>query len=140
MRKLNMADAIREGIWQAMEADPSVILIGEDVGKFGGAFHLTHGLLAEFGPNRVWDAPISEAGYTGVGIGASLTGLRPIVEYQYLDFILRWTRLSTKHPRSGSCLVGKPVSPLYFAALRGLPDGQPSTHRVSRLGSCTHLA
>lgn len=87
MRKLNMAEAIREGIWQAMEEDPAVILIGEDVGKFGGAFHVTHGLKDEFGPHRVWDAPISEAGYTGVGIGAALTGLRPIVEYQYLDFI-----------------------------------------------------
>ncbi|KPK13592.1 MAG: hypothetical protein AMJ56_01740 [Anaerolineae bacterium SG8_19] len=87
MRKLNMAEAIREAIWQAMEADPSVILLGEDVGKFGGAFHITHGLLENFGPDRVWDTPISEAGYTGVGIGAALTGLRPIVEYQYLDFI-----------------------------------------------------
>jgi pyruvate dehydrogenase E1 component beta subunit len=70
-----------------MRADPSVVLLGEDVGKFGGAFHVSHGLLKEFGPDRVWDTPISEAGYTGIGIGAALTGLRPIVEYQYLDFV-----------------------------------------------------
>jgi pyruvate dehydrogenase E1 component beta subunit len=82
-----MAEAIREGIVQEMRADPNVVLLGEDVGKFGGAFHVSHGLLEEFGRDRVWDTPISEAGYTGVGIGAALTGLRPIVEYQYLDFI-----------------------------------------------------
>lgn len=87
MRELNMAEAIREGIRQEMKTDPGVILLGEDVGKFGGAFHVTHGLLDEFGPERIWDTPISEAGFTGVGIGAALTGLRPIVEYQYLDFI-----------------------------------------------------
>ena len=87
MRQLSQAAAIREGIVQEMRVDPSVILLGEDVGKFGGAFHITHDMLDEFGAERVWDTPISEAGFTGLGIGAALTGLRPIVEYQYLDFI-----------------------------------------------------
>jgi pyruvate/2-oxoglutarate/acetoin dehydrogenase E1 component len=87
MRELNLAEAIREGIIQEMQADPNVVLIGEDVGKFGGAFHVTHGMLDEFGPDRVRDTPISEAGFTGLGVGAALTGLRPIVEYQYLDFM-----------------------------------------------------
>jgi pyruvate/2-oxoglutarate/acetoin dehydrogenase E1 component len=61
--------------------------LGEDVGKFGGAFHVTHGLLEEFGPLRVWDTPISEAGFMGVGVGAALIWLRPIVELQYADSI-----------------------------------------------------
>ena len=87
MRQLGLAAAIREGIMQEMRADDSVILLGEDVGKFGGAFHVTHDMLDEFGAHRVWDTPISEAGFTGLGIGAALTGLRPIVEFQYLDFI-----------------------------------------------------
>ena len=87
MRQLSQAAAIREGIVQEMRLDPNVILLGEDVGKFGGAFHITHDMLDEFGADRVWDTPISEAGFTGLGIGAALTGLRPIVEYQYLDFI-----------------------------------------------------
>jgi acetoin:2,6-dichlorophenolindophenol oxidoreductase subunit beta len=87
MRKLSMMEAIREAILTEMQADPSVILMGEDVGLFGGAFHVTHGLLEEFGPNRVWDTPISEAGFTGFGVGAALTGLKPIVELQYADFI-----------------------------------------------------
>jgi pyruvate/2-oxoglutarate/acetoin dehydrogenase E1 component len=87
MRKRSMMEAIHEAIQQEMSRDPAVIVMGEDVGKFGGAFHVTHGLLEEFGPHRVWDTPISEAGFTGMGIGAALTGLRPIVELQYADFI-----------------------------------------------------
>lgn len=83
-----MAEAIREGIVSEMDRDPTVILLGEDIGVFGGAFHVTHGLLERFGRQRVWDTPISEAGFAGLGIGAALTGLRPIVEFQYLDFTL----------------------------------------------------
>ena len=87
MRRLSMMEAIREALIQEMRADPRVIILGEDVGVFGGAFHVTHGLLEEFGPGRVWDTPISEAGFVGMGVGAALTGLRPVVELQYADFI-----------------------------------------------------
>jgi pyruvate/2-oxoglutarate/acetoin dehydrogenase E1 component len=87
MRELPLAEAVREAILQEMQADDRVIILGEDVGLFGGAFHVTHGLLEEFGPERVWDTPISEAGFMGVGVGAALTGLRPIVEFQYADFM-----------------------------------------------------
>ena len=87
MRKLSLADAIREAMIQEMRRDSSVILMGEDVGRFNGAFHVSHGMLDEFGPTRVWDTPISEAGFMGMGIGAALTGLRPIVEFQYADFM-----------------------------------------------------
>jgi len=82
-----MAEAIREALRQEMRRDPSVILLGEDIGIFGGAFHVTVGLLEEFGAERVWDTPISEAGFTGIAIGAALTGLRPVVEFQYADFL-----------------------------------------------------
>jgi pyruvate/2-oxoglutarate/acetoin dehydrogenase E1 component len=87
MRRLNMAEAIREAMLQEMRRDPTVIILGEDIGIFGGVFHVTHGLLEEFGPERVWDTPVSEAGFMGIGVGAALTGLRPIVEMQYADFI-----------------------------------------------------
>ncbi|MFN8466618.1 MAG: alpha-ketoacid dehydrogenase subunit beta [Caldilineaceae bacterium] len=87
VRELSMMEAIREAIVQEMRRDPCTILLGEDVGKFGGAFHVTHGLLEEFGALRIWDTPISEAGFMGLGVGAALTGLRPIVELQYADFI-----------------------------------------------------
>ncbi len=87
MRQLSLADAIREAMIQEMRRDSSVILMGEDVGRFNGAFHVSHGMLDEFGPTRVWDTPISEAGFMGMGIGAALTGLRPIIEFQYADFM-----------------------------------------------------
>lgn len=87
MRQLSLADAIREAMIQEMRRDSSVILMGEDVGRFNGAFHVSNGMLDEFGPARVWDTPISEAGFMGMGIGAALTGLRPIIEFQYADFM-----------------------------------------------------
>jgi pyruvate/2-oxoglutarate/acetoin dehydrogenase E1 component len=87
MRSINMAAAIREAMEQEMERDPTIILLGEDVGLHGGAFHLSHEFVGKFGPERVIDTPISEAGTMGMGIGAALTGLRPIVEFQYMDFM-----------------------------------------------------
>lgn len=87
MRNLSFSEAIREAMIQEMERDSSVILMGEDVGRFNGAFNISHGMLEQFGPERVWDTPISEAGFTGIGIGAALTGMRPIIEFQYADFM-----------------------------------------------------
>ena len=70
-----------------MERDPDVFLIGEDVGQFGGAFKVTKGFLDKFGPRRVVDTPIAETGFTGLAAGAALVGLRPVVEFQFADFI-----------------------------------------------------
>ncbi len=87
MRNLSLSDAMREAMIQEMEVDERVIFLGEDVGRFNGAFHVSHGMLEQFGPKRVWDTPISEAGFMGLGIGAALTGLRPVIEFQYADFM-----------------------------------------------------
>jgi 2-oxoisovalerate dehydrogenase E1 component beta subunit len=80
-------EAIRQGIWEEMERDPSVFILGEDIGVYGGAFKVTDGLLAHFGENRVIDTPISESAIAGTAIGAALMGLRPIAEMQFADFI-----------------------------------------------------
>ena len=80
-------EAIGQAMMSEMEADPDVFLIGEDVGQFGGAFKVTKGFLDKFGPRRVVDTPIAETGFTGLAAGAALVGLRPIVEYQFADFI-----------------------------------------------------
>src|ERR687890_126271 len=80
-------EAIRQGIWEEMERDPSVFLIGEDVGAYGGAFKVTDGLLEEFGEGRVIDTPISEAAIVGAACGAALMGMRPVAEFQFIDFI-----------------------------------------------------
>jgi 2-oxoisovalerate dehydrogenase E1 component beta subunit len=87
MAAITYLDAIRQALWEEMERDPNVILLGEDIGAYGGAFKMTKGFLERFGAERVVDAPISEEGYTGVAVGAAYMGLRPIVEFQFIDFI-----------------------------------------------------
>lgn len=87
MRKISISEALREAMVHEMRRNPDVILMGEDVGRFNGAFNVSNGMLKEFGPKRVWDTPISEAGFMGMGIGAALTGLRPVIEFQYADFM-----------------------------------------------------
>jgi len=80
-------EAIRQGLWEEMEADPSVFLIGEDIGTYGGAFRVTKGFLERFGAQRVIDTPISESAIVGAAAGAALLGLKPVVEMQFIDFI-----------------------------------------------------
>ncbi len=80
-------EAIRRALRSEMERDPAVLLLGEDIGRYGGAMRLTEGFLDDFGPERVFDTPISEEGFTGVAVGAAFGGFRPVVEFQYLDFI-----------------------------------------------------
>src|SRR6266496_5712896 len=80
-------EAIRQGIWEEMDRDPTVFVIGEDVGPYGGAFKVTDGLLEEFGEGRVIDTPISEAAIVGAACGAALMGMRPVAEFQFIDFI-----------------------------------------------------
>jgi pyruvate/2-oxoglutarate/acetoin dehydrogenase E1 component len=80
-------EAIREGLWEEMERDPDVFLIGEDIGVYGGAFKVTAGFLEKFGEKRVVDTPISESAIAGASIGAALMGLRAVAEMQFSDFI-----------------------------------------------------
>ncbi len=80
-------EAIREGIWEEMERDDSVFVIGEDIGVYGGAFKVTLGMLEHFGERRVIDTPICESAIVGAAIGAGLMGLRPVAEMQFADFI-----------------------------------------------------
>ena len=84
---VTLLEAISEALWEEMERDPSVFLMGEDIGVYGGAFKVTRGFLENFGARRVIDTPISEAGFTGAAAGAAHMGLRPVVEMQFMDFI-----------------------------------------------------
>jgi pyruvate dehydrogenase E1 component beta subunit len=87
-RRLTYRDAVREGIRDALQRDPRVFLMGEDVGRYGGAYAVSKGLLAEFGPERVRDTPLSESAFVGAGIGSALAGARPIVEVMTVNFSL----------------------------------------------------
>src|SRR5213596_1719942 len=84
---VTFVEAIRQGIWEEMERDETVFVLGEDVGVYGGAFKVTDGLLDEFGSGRVIDTPISEAAIVGAACGAALMGMRPVAEFQFIDFI-----------------------------------------------------
>jgi 2-oxoisovalerate dehydrogenase E1 component len=86
-RELTMSEALNEALYEEMERDPGVFVVGEDIAAIGGLFQVTSGLLEKFGPRRVIDAPISEAAQAGAGVGAALVGCRPVVELQIADFV-----------------------------------------------------
>src|ERR671929_1334159 len=85
-RELTFGQAINEALAEELRRDPTVFVVGEDVAEAGTPFKVLSGLVAEFGPERVMDTPISEAGITGLGVGAAMTGMRPVVEIMFNDF------------------------------------------------------
>jgi len=87
MREIYFSEAVREALTEELERDPTVFLLGEDIGLYGGAFGVTRGMLDRFGPERIINTPISENGFVGVAVGAALTGSRPVVEIMFMDFI-----------------------------------------------------
>ena len=88
MREISYSEAIKECLLQNMEADEKIFMLGEDIGLYGGAFGVSQGLVSQLGTERIMDTPISEQGIVGVAIGASLLGMRPIVEIMFSDFIM----------------------------------------------------
>ena len=86
--EITYREAVREALRDAIKRDERVFLMGEDVGRYGGCYAVSHGLLAQFGPERIRDAPLSESGFTGAGIGAAMAGMRPIVEVMTVNFSL----------------------------------------------------
>jgi pyruvate dehydrogenase E1 component beta subunit len=86
--KMTYREALREGLKNALEENPMVFLVGEDVGAYGGTYAVTKGFLETYGPERIMDAPLSEVGFTGIGIGAAMGGLRPVVEIMTVNFSL----------------------------------------------------
>ena len=106
MEKLTMAKALNKGLRRALQADPKVLLAGEDIGKLGGVFRVTEGLQAEFGDNRVIDSPLAESGIVGTAIGLAMRGYRSIVEMQFDGFVFPAfsqivSQLSRFHGRTG---------------------------------------
>src|SRR5262245_42945949 len=87
MASLTLVQALNLALKEEMRADPAVVVLGEDVGRLGGVFRVTEGLLAEFGEARVIDTPLNECGIVGAAIGMAMNGLRPVVEIQFADFI-----------------------------------------------------
>src|ERR1700677_1836644 len=87
VRELTLAQAIREALAEEMRRDPRVFILGEDIAEAGHTFKVLTGLVEEFGAKRVLDTPISEAGFTGIAVGAAMTGLRPVIDIMFGDFL-----------------------------------------------------
>ena len=112
VREITYAEAIAEALRSEMRLDPRVFVMGEDVGNFGGLFGGTKDLLREFGPDRVRDTPISEAALIGAGVGAAITGMRPMVEIQFMDFTAcAMDQIVNQAAKIRFMLGGRPRSP-----------------------------
>lgn len=120
MAQTRYVRAINQALADAMEADPRVFVIGEDVGLAGGSFKATRGLIDRFGPERVLDAPIAEAALTGIGVGAALTGMRPVVEIMFMDFItLSMDMLVNQAAKARSMFGGQGSVPMVLRTPHG---------------------
>jgi pyruvate dehydrogenase E1 component beta subunit len=113
-------EAVGEGIAREMRADPTVVCLGEDIGAAGGVFKTTQGLLEEFGPRRVWDTPISEQAIVGAALGAAMTGLRPVAEIMFSDFLACcFDYLANEIPKARYMSGGQVTAPLVVRTANG---------------------
>ncbi len=132
LRELSYAEAIREAMDIALGEDPRVILMGEDIGVYGGAFGVTGDLVAKYGEERVMDTPISELGGAGVAVGAALTGLRPIFEFQFSDFAaLAMEQIVNQAAKLRYMLGGAVSVPLVMRFPAGSGTGAAAQHSQS---------
>ncbi len=131
-RELTYSEALREAMSQAMAADPNVYMLGEDIGVYGGAFGVTQGLIDRFGPERVRDTPISENCIVGTAVGSAVTGLRPIAEMQFQDFItLGMEQLVLQGAKIRYMFGGKATVPMVVRLPAGAGTGAAAQHSES---------
>jgi pyruvate dehydrogenase E1 component beta subunit len=129
---MNYAEAIREAMSEEMRMDPSVVFLGEDIGVYGGAFGVSKGMLAEFGPERIRDTPMSEGAIVGCGIGAAMTGLRPIVEIMFSDFVtVAMDQIANQAAKARYQYGGQFQVPLVIRAPSGSGTGAAEQHSQS---------
>lgn len=132
MTTLTYAQALNDALREEMRADPRVFIMGEDIGHHGGIFRVTNSLLDEFGPERVRDTPISEAGFVGLGIGAALAGMRPVVELLFMDFALVAADQIVNQAAKLRYMAGGTVSvPIVIRAQQGGGRGNGAQHSQS---------
>lgn len=140
MRQSTFRDAVRDAIAEEMARDPSVILIGEDVGPAGGVFKQTEGLHRQFGSQRVIDTPISESGFVGLAIGAAMTGSRPIVEVMFGDFLtLALDQLVNQAAKVHWMSNGKFRVPMVVRCAVGVGGSTGPQHSQSFHAWCAHV-
>jgi acetoin:2,6-dichlorophenolindophenol oxidoreductase subunit beta len=139
-RELTFARAINEALQEEMARDERVLVLGEDVGQAGGVYKLTEGLQARFGPERVMDTPISEAGIVGLGIGAAMTGMRPVVEVMFGDFIaLAMDQLVNQAAKAHYMSGGKLQVPIVVRTTMGAGRRLAAQHSQSLHAWVSHI-
>jgi pyruvate/2-oxoglutarate/acetoin dehydrogenase E1 component len=132
IRQLQYREALNEALHEEMARDPSVCVMGEDIGSYGGPFQITQGLYDRFGEKRVRDTPISEAGFCGIAVGAAMTGLRPVVEVLYIDFVtLAMDQIVNQAAKARYMFGGKACVPLVIRAQGGGGRGNAAQHSQS---------
>jgi len=132
LQEMTYAEAIRASLREEMLKDPRMFLMGEDIGIYGGAFGVTRGLFEEFGEERVRDTPISEAAIAGAAIGAALTGMRPVAEFQFSDFAaIAMDQIVNQGAKLRFMFGGKAEVPVVFRAPLGSGTGAAAQHSQS---------
>ena len=140
LRELTFGEAVKEAIAEEMRRDDRVVLFGEDVAEAGTAFKVLTGLVQEFGPQRVIDTPISEAGFTGLGVGAAMTGLRPVVDIMFGDFLtLVMDQLANQAAKIHYMSGGKWKVPLVVRATLGATRRSAAQHSQSLHAWPSHI-
>ena len=125
MAEATYLEAIRQGLFEEMERDPSVFCMGEDIGAYGGAFKVTEGLLDCFGADRVIDTPISETGFVGAAAGAAHMGMRPVCEMQFIDFVSSAYSILTNYVATARCRAFLPCPMVVRGPSGGYVRGGP---------------
>jgi pyruvate dehydrogenase E1 component beta subunit len=129
MSVVTFREALRQAMDEEMERDPAVILLGEEVGQYNGAYKVSQGLLEKYGPDRVIDTPISEEGFTGIGIGAAMAGMRPIVEWMTFNFSLQAIDQVVNNAAKMRSMSGGQVSvPIVFRGPNGPAEYLAAQH------------
>ena len=140
-REMFYAEALNDALRLEMQRDPRVIVLGEDIAEHGGAFQVTAGLLAEFGPDRIRQTPISEIGLVGTAVGAALTGLRPVAELMYIDFSgLAIDQIVNQAAQNRFMFGGQARVPLVVRTQGGSGRGNAAQHSKSLEAWFTHVA
>ena len=139
-REISLAQAVNEALAEELRRDPAVFLIGEDVAEAGTPFKVTSGLVEEFGPERVLDSPISEAGITGIGLGAAMTGMRPVVDIMFGDFLtLVMDQLANQAAKVHYMSGGRLQAPLTLRTTLGATRRSAAQHSQSLHAWVAHV-
>ncbi|MBP8858000.1 MAG: alpha-ketoacid dehydrogenase subunit beta [Anaerolineaceae bacterium] len=132
MPEITYLEAIRQAMWQEMKRDDRVFLIGEDIGRYGGAFGVSHGMLDEFGPERIIETPISEPSIVGAAVGAAVVDMRPIVEIMFMDFtLLTLDQIANQAGKMHYMFGGKATVPMVIRMPGGSGTGAAAQHSQS---------